>query len=266
MSGLALIAGEGVLPAAIVAALDSPAVICAPEGVGPAGLSVQRAFRFERLVPFLNGLRADGIDRVVLAGNIHRPRLDPAAFDPETAAQVPRFLSLMQGGDDSTLRAVIALLEDFDLTVLGVADVAPDLLVRAGTLTRAPNAREEADAARGREVLDLAGPADIGQACVVAARLCLGMETLYGTDALLSYVASHRECREPRRGGVLVKRAKPAQDLRLDLPTIGPATIDGAVAAGLTGICLEAGRTLIVDRAQVLARAQAADLALWATT
>lgn len=264
MGRLALIAGEGALPAAIAAALDTPPLVCAMEGIEPLALPVERRFRVERLVPFLKSLCDDQLDGVVLAGAAHRPRLDPAAFDAETAAQVPRFLSLMQGGDDSTLRALIGLLEDFGLTVRGVADVAPDLLAGEGALTRAPGRAEQADAARAIEILETIGPADVGQACVVVSRLCLAVESLYGTDAMLAYVAANRDMREPRRGGVLVKRAKPGQDLRLDLPTIGPATVAAAVAAGLTGICLQAGHSLILDRAQVLAAAQAADLAIWA--
>ena len=263
MSRLALIAGEGGLPAAIADALDTPPMVCAMEGVDTGALAVDRRFRVERLVPFLKSLIDDGIERVILAGVAHRPRLDPAAFDAETAAQVPRFLSLMQGGDDSTLRALIGLLEDFGLGVLGVAEVAPQLLAGPDLNTRAPTRAEQADAQRATEILDTIGPADIGQGCVVVARLCLAVESLYGTDAMLAYVAANRAAREPRRGGVLVKRAKPGQDLRLDLPVIGPATIDGAIAAGLTGICLQAGRSLILDRATVLDRARAADLALW---
>jgi UDP-2,3-diacylglucosamine hydrolase len=104
----------------------------------------------------------------------------------------------------------------------------------------------------------------VGQGCVVAAALCLGVEAIYGTDALLADVASHRPLRHPSKGGVFVKCAKAGQDLRVDLPTIGPDTIDRCVAAGLSGICLQAGHVIVLDRAEVVARADAAGLALWA--
>ena len=264
MSRVALIAGAGGLPAALAAMLDAP-LVCAPAGLAPEGLPVDLSFHFERLAPFLRALGDRGIDTVVLAGAIHRPRLDPALFDPETAALVPDLLAALRGGDDTALRWIIALIEDFGLRVQGLADLAPGLLAAEGVLgARLPNAAELADAERGRAILEALAPVDVGQGCVVAGGLCLGIETLYGTDALLADVARNRPGREPQQGGVFVKRAKRGQDLRADLPTIGPATLAAARAAGLTGLALQAGRVVLLDRPAVLAAADAADLALWA--
>lgn len=264
MSGLALIAGGGRLPAELAAVLAPAPLVCAPAGQAPQGLAVDLTFHFERLVPFLRLLAGRGITRVALAGAVDRPRLDPALCDPETAALIPALLAAMAGGDDATLRALIALIEDFGLTVAGLPELAPALLAPAGVLTRAPTAPEARDAARGLQVLAALGGADVGQAVAVAGRLVLGVEALYGTDALLADVAARRPTREPQRGGVLVKRAKPGQDRRADLPAIGPQTVAGAVAAGLTGIALQAGAVVILDRAATIAAAEAANLALWA--
>lgn len=267
MSGpaLALIAGSGDLPAAVAAALPNRPLVCAVQGVEPAGLDVDLVFRFERLVPFLRSLGDRGVGGVVLAGAIHRPALDPSLFDQDTAGLVPDFLAAMQGGDDAALRWIIALIEDMGLEVMGLAQAAPALLAPDSPLSaRAPSEREQLDAGRGAAILSALDPLDVGQGCVVAQGLCLGIEALYGTDALLADIAARRSQRVPVRGGVFVKRAKVGQDLRADLPTIGPATIQAAVAAGLTGICLQAGRVVIVDRATVIAAADAADLALWA--
>jgi len=138
-------------------------------------------------------------------------------------------------------------------------------LVSEGVLTeRAPTAAESADAARGDAILAAIAPVDVGQGCVVVAGLCLGVEALFGTDAMLLGVSANRAQREPITGGVLVKRAKPGQEIRVDLPTIGPDTVRSALAAQLTGICVQANRTILLDRDLTLSEANAAGLALWA--
>lgn len=264
MSRVALIAGSGDLPAELAAELEAP-LVCALADARPAGLSVDVTWHVERLVPFLRDLGARGIDTVVMAGAVNRPRLDPSLFDRETASLVPDLLAAMQKGDDAALRWVIALIEDFGLRVAGLAELAPSLLADEGLLAGPdPSGALRADAARAGQILQTMGPLDLGQGCVVARGLCLGIETLFGTDALLEDVARHRPTREPRVGGVLVKRAKPGQDLRADLPTIGPATIAAAQAAGLTGIALEARRVVILHRADTLTAASAAGISLWA--
>jgi len=262
--GLALIAGSGGLPAELVAALPARPLVCALAGHAPRGLSVDLAFHLERLVPVLRHLAARGIGRVVLAGAVDRPRLDPALCDPETAALIPDLLAAMAGGDDGALRWAMGLIEGFGMQVEGLADLAPGLLAPSGALSRPPTPAEAADAARGQAVLAALGPADVGQGCIVAGGLVLGVEALYGTDALLADVAARRPSRHPQSGGVLVKRAKPGQDRRADLPAIGPQTVAGAVAAGLTGLCLQAGAVVILERARTLDAARAAGLALWA--
>ena len=265
MSRIALIAGAGGLPAELAAQLDAP-LICAPAGVQPQGLAVDMVFHFERLSPFLRALGDQGIESVALVGAIHRPRMDPALFDRETATLVPQLLAAMKGGDDSALRWIMALIEDYDLQVKGLAELAPSLLAAEGVLTtRAPTEAEQGDALRGHAILDALAPVDVGQGCVVADGLCLAVESLYGTDALLADVARHRAERDPQQGGVFVKRAKLGQDLRADLPTIGPDTIAAARAAGLSGIALQAGRVVVLDRPAVLAAAEAAQITLWAT-
>ncbi|WP_323037307.1 LpxI family protein [Pararhodobacter sp.] len=268
MSRIALIAGAGDLPRALVRALSgqgSGPMVCAPEGVMPEGLAVDTRFRFERLVPFLRHLGDSGIRQVVLAGAIHRPIMDPALFDRETAGLVPGMVAALAGGDDAALRWVIGVIESFDLEVVGLSDLAPSLLVSGGVLTaRAPSVQEAADAERGQAILAAMAAVDVGQGCVVASGLCLAIEAVFGTDAMLADVARHRPTRTPQTGGVFVKRSKAGQDLRADLPTIGPATIPAAKAAGLSAICLQAGHVLVLDRAAVVAAADAADMALWA--
>jgi UDP-2,3-diacylglucosamine hydrolase len=262
---LALLAGAGTLAQEVARAVDGPLLICAPDGTEPEGVQVDLRYRFERLIPFLRELRARGVERAVLAGVVHRPKLEMAAFDLRTAALIPRMLKGMRAGDDATLRAAIALLEEHGIAVVGLAEVAPGVLAQAGAIaTRPPSAAERKDAVRAREILDAMAPVDVAQACVVAQGLCLAVEGLYGTDALLDFVALNRKARHPRHGGVLVKRAKRGQDLRVDLPTIGPATVERAIAAGLTGLALQAGASVVLERSEVRRRADAAGLSIWA--
>lgn len=262
----ALIAGAGGLPAAVAARLENP-VICALSGLAPEGLETDLTFHFERLAPFLRSLADQGVQRVGLVGAIARPKLDPALFDRETAALVPALMAALQGGDDGALRWFIELIESYDMTVAGLTELAPDLLAGEGVLgARAPTPSEEADAARGRAILQALDAVDVAQGCVVASGLCLAVESIYGTDAMLGDVARHRPEREPQKGGVFTKRAKAGQDLRVDLPTIGPDTVTAAHAAGLTGIALEAGKVVLFDRPALIAAADAAGIAIWAAS
>lgn len=268
MSKIALIAGNDAIPAAIHAELSAQGIVplvCALEEAGPVGLAVDLAFRFERLAPFLRALGDQGVTEVMLVGAMQRPVMDPSLFDRETASLVPGLLAAMKGGDDAALRWFIGLIEDYDLSVRGIADLAPGLLVAEGLMSRrTPTEAELADAVRGRAILEALAPVDVAQGCVVASGLCLGIETIYGTDALLADVARHRHERAPQTGGMFVKRAKAGQDLRVDLPTIGPATIAEVLEAGLTGLCLHAGHVVMLDRPSVLEAVEAAGLTLWA--
>lgn len=263
---IAVIAGQGQLAGAVIAALkeqgEDPVVAAlagfAPEpGVGE--------FRLERLVPFLEDLRDKGVYRVAFAGAIRRPRLDPELFDPRTASLVPRILTAMQSGDDAALRAVIAVFEEWGLRVVGVADVAPSLVPGEGHMVGGPNGNDRADAERAAAVVEGLGALDLGQGAVVAQGLCLAVETLPGTAAMLDFVARHRDLRPNPRGarGVLYKAPKPGQDRRIDLPTIGPETIEAASRAGLAGIAWEAGGVILIDQPRTTEAARAAGLFLW---
>ncbi|MFN3578056.1 MAG: LpxI family protein, partial [Tabrizicola sp.] len=144
----AIIAGQGRLPAELAAAMAEPPLVAALDGFSPEGITVDLTFRVERLVPFLRALERDGVDRVIFAGAVTRPRLDPSLFDEATAALVPRLMQAMAAGDDATLREVIELFEEFGFTVAGVEEVAPALLPGAGVLAGRVSPRDEADAAR----------------------------------------------------------------------------------------------------------------------
>ena len=263
MSRTAIIAGQGALAPAIAARLERP-VVAALDGFSPP--MPHESFRLERLVPFFDWLAEQGVDRVTFAGAVRRPRLDPEAFDPRTASLVPRILTAMQSGDDAALREVIALFEEAGFTVAGTEEIAPDLVPGAGILVGEPTAADIADADRAAKIVEGLGALDLGQGAVVAQGLCLAVETLPGTGAMLDFVAAHRDMRPRPNGprGVFWKAPKPGQDRRIDLPAIGPETVDKVARAGLAGIAWQAGGVILLEREDAVERARAAGVCLWA--
>jgi len=166
---------------------------------------------------------------------------------------------LMASGDDSLLSAVIRVLEEQGFAVAGIDSLAPDLLAAAGPAGHLrPSADEQQSINIGMAALRALAPFDVGQAAVVCGARVAAIEGPEGTDAMLARVGllwKTSRLRKLEPGGVLLKTAKATQDLRIDLPVIGPRTIKAAVAAHLSGIAIGAGRTLILDRDQTIAAA-----------
>ncbi len=253
----AILAGAGALPGLLLEA--GPATIVRFKGV-PVDVDAPDMIiaRFEQLGALFETLRDGGVTQVCLAGAMARPPLDPVAFDPFTAFKMPVLMQAMTQGDDALLRAVIGVIEGEGFTVVAAHTIRPDLVSPAGVL--AGKVVHEADAARARAVLDALGPLDVGQGAVAAKGQIIGVETLQGTDAMLSYVAQTA----PGSSGVYAKRPKAGQDLRVDMPAIGPDTIHAAHAAGLAGIEVAAGNVLLLDRAGILKACAQTGMNLWA--
>ncbi len=265
----AIIAGRGGLPSALVAALSERPFIAALEGFPPAGLSPDLTFRIERLVPFLDAMEDRGITRVIFAGAVARPRLDPALLDPGTAALLPRLMGAMAQGDDATLRVVLDLFTESGFAIAGVADVAPGLLPVAGVLAGTVSAVDEADAARAAGIVAALGSVDVGQGAVVQQGLCLAVEALPGTDAMLGAVAGLPPGLrpDPAQGkGLYYKAPKPGQDRRIDLPALGVETVRLVAAAGLGGLVWEAGGVICLDPAAMTEEAHRRGVFLWSRT
>ncbi|WP_213683730.1 LpxI family protein [Roseicyclus sp.] len=256
MGRRAIIAGAGALPLLVAAA--GPAMVVrfadAPGGTEGADLVA----RFERLGALFTDLKSHGVDELCLAGAMRRVGFDQARLDAETKALLPRLADAMGQGDDALLRSIVAIFEEQGFTIRGAHELRPDLVARAGNLCG--QAIASADAARARAVLAAIGPLDVGQAAVAAKGQILGIETLQGTDALLRFVGDTM----PASGGILVKRAKPGQDLRVDMPAIGPDTVALCAQAGLKGIELQAGHVLLLDADAVRAACLTHDINLWA--
>ncbi len=198
-------------------------------------------------------LKQAGCAELVLAGPVRRR--SPMAFRPDwRGLQFFARVGRRAWGDDGLLSAVIQELETEGFHVIGAEAILPTLLAPAGAFGRnAPDEEAMADIDRGIEILKALGGLDIGQAVVIQQGVVLGVEAVEGTDRLMERCHDlHRE----GRGGVLVKMPKPGQESRVDLPTIGSRTVERAHRAGLSGVAVEAGGTIVLDRDAI---GQAAD-------
>lgn len=285
---LALIAGTGDLPPALLARLPDRPVVCAMAGFRPA-ITPDMTFRIEHLGSFINDLTARGVTELCMAGAVKRPAIDPQMIDEATQPLVPRIMSAIAQGDDGALRAIIALFEEAGLAVRAAHEIAPDLLPDAGIYGEGViTVDHKQDAVTAEQTLAVMGRADTGQACLVRNGRVLAREDISGTDAMIARLAPADDALwgavdglgsllgdaaewlsgaqgDPvdAKGAILFKGPKPDQDRRADLPVIGPQTVNRAVAAGLAGIVIEARGVMVLDMAEVVAALGKAGLFLW---
>ncbi|MEP5731907.1 MAG: UDP-2,3-diacylglucosamine diphosphatase LpxI [Sulfitobacter sp.] len=257
---LALIAGRGRLPSEVARAQEVPPLVCGYEGVAPEGLAVDLTFRLETLGTLLVTLGEKGITQVCFCGGIDRPKLDPSKLDSETMALVPLFQKALAAGDNGALAILKEIFEQTGFEVVGADVLLPELIAEQGVLSQAwPDAQMRLDAARGEAVLAGLAPLDIGQACVIGAEQVLGVETMGGTDHLLATLPPNT----PLMRAILCKGPKTGQIREIDMPTIGPATIKAAHAAGLAGVVVDEGDVMILEAARCAALADELGLVLW---
>jgi DUF1009 family protein len=208
-------------------------------------------------------LAQNGCREVCIIGNLTRPPLGALKFDRVSLRLATRLARLWLGGDDRLLSGIARILEgEFGLKIVSAQDVVPEILAPEGSLTRRqPTGSDFSDMDKGFALLRALGPHDVGQTVVVAEGRVLAVEAAEGTDAMIERVGElRRQDGPPRGGGVLVKGPKPAQDRRLDLPTIGPRTVEGAARAGLAGIAVAAGATILAEREVMVSAADRANL------
>jgi UDP-2,3-diacylglucosamine hydrolase len=267
---LAIIAGRGLLPLHLAQAAreggEDPFIVALSDeadhrfdgfehiSVGVGNLAaIEKCFRDLR------------IGRVVMSGGVaRRPEWRDIRPTFKTILKMPSVVrTLMSRGDDTVLQMVIQLIEAMGCTVIGAHEIAPGLLARQGPLGFvSPSGDDLRDIARATEAALALGRLDIGQGAVSVGGRVVAMEGVEGTDAMLQRVAELREAGRisARRRGVLVKLCKPQQDMRADLPTIGPSTVENAARAGLAGIAVEAGRALVLEEEAMIAAADAAGI------
>jgi DUF1009 family protein len=262
---VAIICGGGSLPLAVADAVvrrGRGAVLFPIRGFANAAAVERYPHHWIALGQFGRLCRLAKAERcrdMVFIGNLIRPSLHEIRLDWQTIRLMPRIAGLYRGGDDRLLSGIGRIFEEHGFRLLGAHEVAPEILVPEGLAgKRAPSERDRADIATALAVLAAMGPFDIGQAAVVAAGHVLAVEAVEGTDAMLSRVAELRRLgriRYPVGAGVLVKTPKLGQDRRFDLPSIGPQTIAGVIRAGLGGLAVVAGGTIMAQPDVVAAAA-----------
>ncbi|SDB13003.1 LpxI family protein [Bauldia litoralis] len=198
-----------------------------------------------------------GVKELVMIGNIRvRPDFSTFKLDLGALRVIPKVLALLANGDADLLSGVVALMGQLGFTVVGAHEVAPDLVANKGPLGRhTPDKGARRDIARAMRAARAIGVIDAGQGAVAVNGRVVAMEAAEGTDGMIDRVGALRAAGRLKwsgRAGVLAKCAKPQQDLRVDMPTIGPKTVTAAASAGLAGIAVEAGRVMIVDRREVI--------------
>jgi DUF1009 family protein len=269
-SPLGIICGGGSLPFAVAEAAirqGRPVVLFALRGHADTGrvaayrhhwMAIGQYGRFRRIA------REEGIRDIVAVGSVVRPALSQVRIDLATLRLLPKVYALYRGGDNFLLSGLAKIGEEDGFHILGAHEIAPDILVPEGPVGRyQPAERDRADIARGLALISAIGAFDIGQAAVVADNHVLAVEAIEGTDHMLSRVADLRRIgriRAPHGTGVLVKAPKPGQERRVDLPSIGPKTVDGAKRAGLAGVAVVAGSAIIAEPQEVAAAADRAQI------
>jgi DUF1009 family protein len=256
MSRLGIIAGGGALPARLAEACRRDGrdhFILGLEGQTDKSLSPHAWSRLGATDAAVKILKDHGVDSLVMAGAVRRPTLSELRPDWRTI-QVFARLGAKAFGDDMLLRAVAGELEKDGFKIVGAHEVEPALLTKPGIIGKIrPSPEHQADIDMGINVTKELGRLDIGQGAVVQQGIVLAVEAVEGTDALIARCRSL--CRKGR-GGVLVKSCKPQQDRRIDLPAIGIRTVRNCFEAGIEGIAVEAGASVILDKDAV---AEAAD-------
>ncbi len=253
---IAIIAGNGSLPHTLahkithdggqvfIVAFEGQTAPETVQGVDPIWM------RLRATKKIIDALKARDIQDLVMIGALRRPSLKELKPDLKTLEFFSKY-ALRLTGDDGLLQALKEFLEQEEgFRLHGFHKFMPEMLAPAGILGKAkPTPAEHADISKGLEVLRAIAPFDIGQAVIVQQGFVLGIEGAEGTDELL------KRCGALKRAGsgaVLVKYCKTQQDRDLDMPTIGPETVENALDAGICGIAIQAGSTLIADIERVI--------------
>ncbi len=270
MRKLGLIAGGGALPVELAAhceAAGRPFAVMRLRSFADAALSRYPGMEvgLGEFGKVFKALKAQGCEVVCFAGTVNRPDWSALMPDLRGVKVIPGLIQAARWGDDALLRRVLDEFETEGFAIEGAHEVRGEMTLPAGVLgAHAPRPQDQHDIERALLVAREIGKLDVGQGAVVCEGLVLAVEAQEGTDSMLRRVADLPQAirgTAERRRGVLAKAPKPIQETRVDLPTIGVATLQRAARAGLAGIVGETGNLLVVDRAAVIACAD--DLGLF---
>ena len=209
-------------------------------------------------------LKERAIAEMVIIGAMTRPEFADLRLDWGAVKRAAGIAQLFRRGDNGLLAGIAAIIEREGVRVVGAHEVAPRLLAPVGKIGAcAASVEDENDIAFGGGLLSALSTFDAGQGVIVASGRVVAIEAAEGTDAMLARAAELRangRLRFAGPAGVLVKAPKQGQDLRLDMPAIGPKTIEGAIKAQLRGVAIAAGRVLVLERERCAREADAAGL------
>jgi len=259
-----LIAGNGRFPFLVLQAARSRGVemvvVAIKEETDPAIAAHTRSLHWlslGQLGKLIEVLHAEGVTRAVMAGQVKHKQIF-SAIRPDWK-MVKVLASLASKNTDSLLGAVVRTLEAEGIQFESSTTFLEPLLAPEGRFSRRrATVTEAGDIEYGLQVARHLAAVDIGQAVVVADRACVAVEAMEGTDAMIRRAATLVQ----GRSLTVVKVAKPNQDLRFDVPVVGPGTIAAMRESGATALAVESGLTLLLDRATLIADADAADIAL----
>jgi UDP-2,3-diacylglucosamine hydrolase len=266
---LAILCGAGAFPLEVAA--DARRAGRAPFLIGVVGSSESGIedyphvwLRMGEVGKLFAALKERAIGEMVIVGAMSRPDFADLRLDWGAVKRAGELAQLFRRGDNGLLVGLAQIVEREGIHIVGAHEIAPRLVAPVGPFGgRGVSPDDEADIAFGKDLLEALSRFDAGQAVVVGAGRALAIEAAEGTDAMLARVADMRaggRLRRQRPAGVLVKAPKRGQDLRLDMPAIGPDTIHGAARAQLRGVAVAAGCVLVVERERCAREADAAGL------
>jgi UDP-2,3-diacylglucosamine hydrolase len=275
---LGLIAGNGRFPFLLLDAARAqgrPVVVAAIREETEAAMEARAAedsgttvhwLSLGELSRLIETFQHAGVRQAVMAGQVKHKQIFSSIRPDWRLAKL--LLNLRTRNTDMLLGAIAKVLGDEGIELISSTSFLEPLLAQAGVLTRrAPSEQELKDIAYGREVAAAIAGYDIGQTVVIAGQACVAVEAMEGTDATISRAGALMRTLEDEastldRSLTVVKIAKPKQDMRFDVPVIGEATIVAMREARATCLSLEAQRTLIFDRAAVVAAADVAEISI----
>ncbi len=262
---IAIISGRGSLPRELTEGLSKkgpPPFLVEMEGeAGDWILNYEHvSVEFGQVGKLFKALKEHSVTKVVFAGGVTRPKIQLSKLDWGGVLSLPQILAFMIGGDNSLLSGVIHVFEKRGIKVVGAHEILPELLSHEGKISGpSPSRKAKRNIQKAFRACQTLGALDIGQAAVAVGERVVAVEGIEGTDGMLKRVADMRNSGilyEDGKAGVLVKTMKPGQDKRADLPAIGPDTIRHVSDAGLMGVAIEAGNSMILEREETLKLAQ----------
>ena len=257
MQKIIIIAGNGLLPINIINSFISQkfdffTLIISESGWDKKIQNYDHKFvKLGSILTELIKLKKKGFDKVVLAGSLKRPSLSNIKPDLNTIKIIPKFTKILfKGGDNSLLKFVIEELEKNGIEVLNIKRIVPQLFLGEGFFSKKKfNQTIDVDIKKGKEILNVLSKHDVGQSIIIQQGDVIGIEALEGTDELI------RRCSRLFKDGTkptLIKLIKKNQEIKADLPTIGPKTIHLCKKFSLGGIAYSAGNTLFIDSLAVI--------------